>query len=338
MNLVSGSTGTAAPQAWSFGGDRPLRGLFLPAAADRAPRPAVLLCRSFGLEATRSTAMFRVLARRLAREGSAVLSFDYHGCGDSPGAESAQDLAGWARDLAEAHARLQAATGAPVWWFAMGLGATLAMRAMPRVARAPQGIVLWEPPAPAPRLREQLFEAHRAEVSRECHEPWPALVRRGMADEPAWPGTVLGFDVGPSLAADLQALPPLDAAPALRRGTRVVAGLSALAPDALLPLPGVETVAVETRIDWRSSQAQGSATVPREVPLLLARLLDGVPAGDAVTAPLSAPTSGPVPALPRGEALAAALAPASTPAAAALTAATALAAGLLPVVSDLASA
>jgi len=36
MNLVSGSTGTAAPQAWSFGGDRPLRGLFLPAAADRA--------------------------------------------------------------------------------------------------------------------------------------------------------------------------------------------------------------------------------------------------------------------------------------------------------------
>ena len=89
---------------------RQLFGLFH--APERDARLAVVICMPLGQEAVRGHRLFRVLADRLARAGVAVLRFDYHGSGDSPGEDTDGDLEGWRRDVCTAHEELRRRTGA----------------------------------------------------------------------------------------------------------------------------------------------------------------------------------------------------------------------------------
>lgn len=240
---------------------------------DRAAS-AWLLCRPIGLEGTRSAAMYRVIADRLARQGHDVLCFDYHGTADAPGEEADQTLAAWVSDAAAAHAWLadHARPGAAIRWFAMGFGAHVAVRATLRVNPPPRHLLLWEPSLDGGSYLAAIQAAHRAELAREFGVPWDRLVAQGRAREPRLPGDVLGFDHGPALASELEALGPLPLASAMRRSVGITCAVPADRRQALddladAPLLTVQTVDAPT--NWMSSQAMGSAVVPPQVLQLL---------------------------------------------------------------------
>ena len=101
---------TAKPRCFGPSARR-LFGIYHPPAEGSAGRPAVVLCNPFGQEAIRAQRMMRVLGERLARNGHAVLRFDYFGTGDSLGDDIEGDLEGWALDVMEAHRRVAARLG-----------------------------------------------------------------------------------------------------------------------------------------------------------------------------------------------------------------------------------
>jgi len=250
-------------------GGREMVGMLVKPAPAVEPRPAFLLCRPIGQEATRAASMYRVIAERLARQGTAVLVFDYHGTGDSPGEEGEQTLDGWIEDIEAAHELLcsESATGR-AHWFAMSIAANLALRAAARVAAPPAHLLLWEPSFDGPGYLAALLAAHRHELVQEYHLPWTRLLRQGRVVEPAVPGDVLGFHYGQALTRDLQAWRKLPLAAALRRGTRVSCGLHAEDEPRLRELAGGGSVLVRPlaeRTQWMLSQAMGTALVPPEV-------------------------------------------------------------------------
>lgn len=264
-----------------FGGtSRRMVGVLQQASPTTPRRARYLLCRPMGLEAVRAASVFRVLSDRLAREGCEVLRFDYHGTGDSAGEEAAQTLAGWATDIQAAHQQLAIDTSVPVHWFGMGLGANLALRAALATDTPPSHLVLWEPILDGPAYTQALLQSHRAELSREFGHPWTRLIQLGKVSEPSLPGNVIGFNVGPPLAQELQALNSFDLAPALQRGLRVVCCLRDDAQLARLsqalgthPLLQLQTAAERT--NWMSSQAMGTAIVPPDLPRTLLSTLAG---------------------------------------------------------------
>jgi uncharacterized protein len=193
---------------------REMVGLLLRPSNAAARRPAFLFCRPFGQEATRTASMYRVLADRLAREGTPVLAFDYHGTGDSPGEEGDQTLRGWTEDIEAAHALLQDEAGGPVHWFAMGLACQMALRAAARIEQPPAHLVLWEPVFDGKTYLDAMFAAHRDELAYEYQQTWAQLIRQGRATEPAVPGDVLGFELGQALVDEIRLLQHLPLAPA----------------------------------------------------------------------------------------------------------------------------
>ncbi len=237
-----------------------------------AVRARYLLCRPLGQEAVRTAAVFRVLSDRLAREGCEVLRFDYHGTGDSPGEESAQSLAAWVDDVLAAHEQLSPGAGVPVHWFGMGLGATLALRAAQRSRVAPAHLVLWEPVLDGREYEQTLLAAHRAELTREFGHPWARLLQLGKATEPSLPGDVLGFEVGEQLAAEMRKFDAFDLQPVLQRGVRVICAVhdeQRARLGGVSQSPAVKVQTVESRTNWMSSQAMGTAIVPPDLPRTL---------------------------------------------------------------------
>lgn len=248
---------------------REMVGVFQSAASDGAPRVRFLLCRPLGQEAVRTAAIYRVVGERLARERCESLRFDYHGTGDSPGKEEDQSISGWLDDTLAAHEQLQAGgDDAPVIWFGMGLGATLALRAALRARKPPAQLVLWEPVLDGPTYVRQLMEGHQRELVRMFRVPWDRLLDIGKVVEPELPGDILGFQVGPSLADELLALRDVQVAPALRRGVRVLCALRGEQRGPFADLenhPEFRLHNVEQITDWMSSQAMGTAIVPPDL-------------------------------------------------------------------------
>ena len=193
-----------------------------------APRIGFLLCRPFGGEAIRSSTFFRTLATRLAREGCAVLSFDYYGTGESPGEGAAQSFQTWQQDILNADAYLRRRTGVTrCHWFGLALGATLASRAAvaARADSRPAHLVLWEPVENGRAHGASMCARHRREMERWFRARW-SVIRRDFAEpEPTLPGVVLGFEVGNALAADLERLDGLPLATLLDAGVALTIGL-----------------------------------------------------------------------------------------------------------------
>jgi pimeloyl-ACP methyl ester carboxylesterase len=252
-------------------------GVFQQAQTGTAVRARYLLCRPLGQEAVRAAAAFRVLSDRLAREGCDVLRFDYHGTGDSPGEEGSQSIAEWVEDTLAAHEQLEPGSGVPVNWFGMGLGATLALRSALRARALPAHLVLWEPVLDGRAYSETLLKAHRAELVREFAMPWKRLIESGKVTEPTLPGDVLGFDIGPRLAEELQRLDDTVLGPALQLGIRVTCAVHAeqrplFSRHSKNPLLKLHTV--EARTNWMLSQEMGTAIVPPDLPRTLLSTLE----------------------------------------------------------------
>ncbi len=233
---------------------RQVLGLLQRAQAGKAHRAAFLLCRPFGQEAVRTAPIYRAMSDRLAREGCTVLTFDVHGCGDSPGEPDEQSLADWAQDTLAADAQLRRdAPNLAVHWFGMALGGSIAAYAALRATLAPQCIALWEPVIDGPAYLQRMLSTHRAEVSSTRNADLP--------------GSVLGFVVGRRLYDDLQALRGLPLGDVAGRGVRVCVALrdDERRSPVEQRVDGVTLQSVETAINWMSDEARGTAIVPQDV-------------------------------------------------------------------------
>jgi pimeloyl-ACP methyl ester carboxylesterase len=249
--------------------DRALVGaLTLPEGA--SPRVGFVLCRPFGAEAIRSNMLFRTLAARLAQDGCAVLCFDYHGTGESPGEGSDQSMQAWQADIAAADAYLRRRTGVVrTHWFGLGLGASLAARAafeaVTKTSR-PAHLVLWEPVENGRAYAAQMCSHHRREMQRWFRARWHIICRDLGQTEPTLPGIVLGFEVGTVLARDLEQLDGLPTEALLNVGIGITAGqVVGTAPWG--PSHRLHTIAIEQPVDWMTNHAADGEEY-RSVPIV----------------------------------------------------------------------
>jgi len=259
------------PESVRFGdARRPMAGvLTLPARG--SARVGFLLCRPFGSEAIRASMFFRSLAARLARDGCATLSFDYHGTGESPGNGGEQTLHDWQQDVLVADAYLRRRAGVlRSHWFGLALGATLAARAAMNVAAParPSQLVLWEPIVDGRDYGQIMLARHRSEMQRWFRARWHVIKRDLGEPEPTLPGTVLGFEVGAALAREFEQLQGLPTAALLDAGIGITVGQAAgvaVAEDARL-----RTITIAQPVNWMTNHApdgeeyRGAAIVPLE--------------------------------------------------------------------------
>jgi uncharacterized protein len=251
---------------------REMVGILQSPNADRPQRAAFLMCRPFGQEAIRTAPIFRAMSDRLSREGCTVLTFDHHGCGDSPGELDDQCIDDWAADTRAAQAQLLAdAPGAPQHWFGMGLGANIASCAALMANPVPSCLVLWEPVLDGPAYLDRLKTMHRHELAREMGMEWHQLVGRGREREPEIPGSVLGHAIGLRLHGELVEIGELPLAALLQRGIKVVLVVPRNQRGAVdgLAQTGLVLQSIEDETNWMSTEAFGTAIVPQEVPRTL---------------------------------------------------------------------
>lgn len=250
--------------------DRTLFGAFHAAEGPGAREEGVLLCGPFGQEGVRIARFMRVLAERLARNGMAVLRFDYFGTGDSSGDDVDGDLVGWTRDIACAHAELLRRSAARrVTWIGARLGATLAIRG----ARAAgiRRLILWEPIIDGARYLDDLRQRHDAALRANFGPSF-------TDDSGDAPGSeLLGFALSPRLTQQLRALGPgLLSVP---EDCAVQVLLSKGASDARRWVEAersrgarIEPQSLDVAFDWTSDEAMNTALVPPEALSLLVRL------------------------------------------------------------------
>jgi len=247
--------------------ERAMMGLLQPPDSSVPTRQAAfILCRPLGVEAVRTSAMFRALSERLAREGCATLRFDYHGTGDSAGDEREQTMAAWVTDVLAAHDAVCRIVGHDnIHWFGAGLGGNLALKAAIRARLSPRRLVLWEPVTDGGELEARLLEGHRDEVAFGRELTWQEVRRRELEPEPSLPGWVLGFDYGQALVDEMRQIRGLPLSQAARRGIAVYCAISDAERDRLDVPDGDPVMQIESLSDasnWMTSRVTGQPLVP----------------------------------------------------------------------------
>lgn len=258
--------------AFHFGpADRRLFGLFHPAQSARHQRQAVLLCNPFGQEAVRVHRMYRVLAERLARNGSDVLRFDFFGTGDSAGDDAQGELEGWVTDVATASRELERRAGAArLVWLGARLGASVAALGAARAGRVPDALVMWEPVVDGAAYLRTLAHGTVAAFENSFSITDPAW-RQTLASLPLLrDGEAIGFEAGARLQEQLLGLTPDSfIAPRLKRAAVVRADASP-ALDAMLQRWRAVGIPIEESVqphdfDWVAEEALNTALVPHEI-------------------------------------------------------------------------
>lgn len=265
---MNASTGSIRPLV--FGPpDRPLFGIFHPAAPATNERASVLLCNAFGQEAIRAHRMMRVLAERLARAGHAVLRFDFYGTGDSMGDDLDGDLHGWAADVHVADRELRALSGAArTIWIGMRLGGTVALRAAQQAPKGLARLILWDPVVDGQRYLNRLRERHVFSLEQAYSLP-PRPTPVDQARDPArFRDEAIGFALSSLLRQQVQSLrasahrwPALPASIVVvcdpdDADGRDLAAIGAREPDRTLMIP------VRHGTEWTTDTADNRALVP----------------------------------------------------------------------------
>ncbi|MCO5119231.1 MAG: hypothetical protein M9951_06310 [Burkholderiaceae bacterium] len=282
---MTGALHQIARQPVRFGpADRQMVGMY------HFPRPAApqgitaLLCSPFGQEAIRAHRVFTVLADRLAQRGVPTLRFDYHGTGDSPGADDVGEMEGWAADVVAAQDKLDAlARPAHRVWIGLRLGALLCAKASRAASATLDTIVFWDPVVDGGSYLRELARADRE--ARLGALSLDAAKYRRLACEPlpAEPSEALGFPVTDSLRRQL-------------RDTREQAFIEAHCARAVFAMPdaqepawltglrsaraGADATAVhriDDGIDWATNDAGGTTIAPaRTVGLIVPVVLEAI--------------------------------------------------------------
>jgi alpha/beta superfamily hydrolase len=190
--------------------ERRLFGFFHAPQKAMPARAGLLMCYPFGHEATRAHRLFRVLAERLARQGVAVLRFDYFGTGDSPGDDADGEMEGWCSDILQAHAELKRlAEVRSIHWLASRLGATMAVQAAGR-AEDLNRLVLWDPIIDGPAYVRELRVEHMAALTASFYAKDKSWYRAHPESDTAPLSEAIGFGINGKLAAQLPALRAAD--------------------------------------------------------------------------------------------------------------------------------
>jgi hypothetical protein len=258
--------------------ERSLFGLFHPAEGASSDDRAVLLCNPFGQEAVRSHRIYRVLAERLARGGIAVLRFDYHATGDSPGADSDGDIAGWVLDTRTALRELARRSGARrVICVGARLGAVMAARAATGLAEL-RRLVLWDPIVNGPDYLELLRLKHVEALESSFSLSDPEWRVKLAGDPTAFTDESMGFAISPTLRQQVRqvgahslALPP-------GVQVQVIANPADTAVAAWVATFAVRGIAAQQwpladSFDWAAEEERNSPLVP---PAALARLMSAI--------------------------------------------------------------
>jgi uncharacterized protein len=185
-------------EAFYFGADKALFGIYHIPLAGVSRNHAILLIPSIEQEAIRGHRAYRQLAVRLARLGFPVMRFDYWGTGDSKGEGALKGLAQWQNDIVSAIAELKSRSKLDrVCLAGLRLGgslATLASETIPVV-----GIALWEPVINGEAYVEALVEWHQDKL------------RYFLTDMPTFtiddrPTELLGLEIDNTFLDDLKRL------------------------------------------------------------------------------------------------------------------------------------
>jgi len=250
--------------------DRQLFAIYHAPAPDAAVRGALLMCNPFGHEAIRVHRLYRVLAERMARQGIAVLRFDYFGLGESAGEDGDGEMKGWRLDLMRAHEELVRRSGASsVAWLAARLGAAIALQSA-RYAQGLQRLALWDPILDGAAYLEQMRAAQLNALELGFYAPDPAWYQT-LAPGSTRPLTeALGHTISPDLAAQLAALRP----DSLQLPPSVRAAVFASPGDTVAPAWSAQEAArggsvsceeMAHPIDWTADPLPNQAIVPAHV-------------------------------------------------------------------------
>ena len=202
--LLQGSRGALAALYYGPAGAAPARG-------------SVLVAPAFAEEMNRCRAMVAWQARRFAAQGIGTLVLDPCGTGDSAGEFSQATWTDWRADLLLGADWIDRHGGGCTAILGVRLGAIMAaqiVQARPHVQR----LLLWQPVLNGKtfytqflriRLAAEMNQASRARTTNELRQ----MSARGEIVE------VSGYEIGPTLAAELDAL--TFAAPALPRSLNI---------------------------------------------------------------------------------------------------------------------
>lgn len=216
-----------------------------------ACRGAVLYVHPFAEELNRSRRMAALQARALAAQGYGVLQIDLHGCGDSSGDFGDARWETWRRDLAAAYAWLDTRLDRPITLLGLRLGAALALDFARTEAKAPAGIVLWQPALSGPSVLAQFLRLRVANDmlaggdTRTGTAALRAALARGETLE------IAGYDLHPELALAIESLDP-----ALLTPHKIPVHWFELATAPDRPLTAAASSTVER---WRRARAQVQA-------------------------------------------------------------------------------
>jgi uncharacterized protein len=250
--------------------ERTLFGLFHPPDCNVRTDSAVVICNPFGQEAIRAHRVLRVLADRLARQGHAVLRFDYFGTGDSTGDDAQGDLAGWFTDVIAADAELRRRSGVSgIVWLGMRLGGTVALGASQTATARPSRLVLWDPVLEGRRYLDLLRRRHVENLDAAfslCGRP---TAQERAVDPQMFLEEALGFAISPVLRQQLLALTP--GSVEWPRSVPVSLVIDPAQEDQLatssltaLNLPSLQMQRVGHGVDWLTDSAENTALVPAQ--------------------------------------------------------------------------
>jgi pimeloyl-ACP methyl ester carboxylesterase len=159
---------------------------------------AVVVCAPLWREAIRAHRVLRQLGLRLAKDGRAVLRFDYSGAGDSAGDGEHGDVETWVGDVAAAIDEVRRECEVErVTLLGLRFGATLAALAASRRDDV-ERIVLWEPVIDGASYLEAGFAEQRAWA--EAYASWRRLPRAAVSDAG---DEILGFRVTEAMRASI---------------------------------------------------------------------------------------------------------------------------------------
>lgn len=145
--------------------DEPLFGILHPPEGRGSRREAVVVCGPFGPEYVRTHRALRGLAQRLARQGFAVLRFDYYGTGDSGGAGEQGTVQHWLEDIGHALEEAREASGGGLLSIA-GLRFGAALAALAATSREDiDKMILWDPVVIGSDYLTELAEIHADHVA-----------------------------------------------------------------------------------------------------------------------------------------------------------------------------
>jgi uncharacterized protein len=261
----------------SFGPpERRLFGLHYPGRTDASDTLGIVLCNPFGQEAIRSHRFFRVLAERLARNGHAVLRFDYFGTGDSMGDDNDADLDGWAGDVHFAHKELVRRSGVKhVNWLGMRLGADVAYRAAQSASNVPSRLVLWDPITDGAQYLAGLRDQHVKALDSALSIPRKPLAAHLAMNASAYHDEGLGFNLPELFRHQLTSQILFDLGKSKSNVPLVIvcdqqnANGHAIAKWVDRDAGHVTLVDVRHGTDWTSDSADNTALVPTKALMLL---------------------------------------------------------------------